>query len=241
MLVNLGSGSGWMSALMRDGGTEFVDVDIDAHALELSSASLGCVCADGTCLPFAAGSVDGIILTEVIEHVTRQHASAMLREAHRVLRFGGLLLGTTPVHGRIEGCASPTNPYHLYEFSAYELGLHLAEVFGDRRVLLPFDEGDRRHGAGTFFCSKGADRFPPVTEQIALWYTREMLRCRGSNEAAGVLALRAKLRVEGLSAWRDADTWRFLLRPSFAAWVLAWPYRRLRIVISPVLRRLRST
>jgi SAM-dependent methyltransferase len=45
-------------------------------------------------LPFAAGSFDAVLLTDVLEHVAEDHAS--LRAAGRLLRPGGVALVTVP-------------------------------------------------------------------------------------------------------------------------------------------------
>jgi len=53
-----------------------------------------CLQSIGEQLPFADGSFDFILLSEVVEHLEEPHMS--IREASRVLRPGGRLLVTTP-------------------------------------------------------------------------------------------------------------------------------------------------
>ena len=53
-----------------------------------------CVQALGDALPFASGSFDCVLLSEVVEHL--QAPERTMREAARVLRPGGRLLVTTP-------------------------------------------------------------------------------------------------------------------------------------------------
>lgn len=49
---------------------------------------------DGKTLPMESNSVDCVLMTEVLEHLSQP--SAVLKEVHRVLKPAGLLMGTTP-------------------------------------------------------------------------------------------------------------------------------------------------
>lgn len=49
---------------------------------------------DGKTLPMESNSVDCIMMTEVLEHLSQP--VAVLKEVHRVLKPAGLLMGTTP-------------------------------------------------------------------------------------------------------------------------------------------------
>lgn len=51
---------------------------------------------DGSDVPFAAGSVDYVVLHHVCEHGHCNEATGMVQEAHRVLRPGGSLLVFVP-------------------------------------------------------------------------------------------------------------------------------------------------
>jgi len=57
-------------------------------------AGYACTQGIGEALPFATGSFDCVLLSEVIEHLTAPQNS--IHEAARVLRSGGRLMVTTP-------------------------------------------------------------------------------------------------------------------------------------------------
>jgi SAM-dependent methyltransferase len=95
-----------------------VAVDVTAEAVRAAAAEGGpatfCQAAAES-LPFAAGAFDTVTCFEVVEHVA--DASAVVREAARVLSADGSFLVSTPnahytrpVEGR------PRNPFHVREF-----------------------------------------------------------------------------------------------------------------------------
>lgn len=67
--------------------------------------------------PFADKSFDFVLCFQVIEHIRDDHA--LLKEIHRVLRPGGILLMTTP--NRIRSLSR--NPWHVREYTASELSV----------------------------------------------------------------------------------------------------------------------
>lgn len=73
--------------------TEYVGVDLE-NGFEYNETSKPDFLWDGIKLPFHNSEFDTVILTEVLEHVTDPFIT--LKEAHRVLRKGGLLFFTVP-------------------------------------------------------------------------------------------------------------------------------------------------
>lgn len=80
--------------------------DIDAYGLrvvytDVSSAKKPHAQADAASLPFRSGAFDGVICSEVLEHVS--DPIVVLGEVHRVLRPHGRLLLCIPFLNRIHG------------------------------------------------------------------------------------------------------------------------------------------
>jgi ubiquinone/menaquinone biosynthesis C-methylase UbiE len=103
--IGCGAGNLLLQATVADSYPMALDLSMQAltfvrSRLEEASASVdapvgfACTQAIGEALPFAAGSMDCVLLSEVIEHLEEPQIST--REAMRVLRPGGRLLITTP-------------------------------------------------------------------------------------------------------------------------------------------------
>jgi len=80
--------------------------DIEAYGLrvvyaDVSTAKQPHVQADAAWLPFRDGSFDGVICSEVLEHVPDPRV--VLKDVHRVLKPDGLLLVCIPFLNRIHG------------------------------------------------------------------------------------------------------------------------------------------
>jgi len=92
-----------IESIIQDGLVEFVETDV----------SLGprtkIVC-DGTSLPFADDSFEGVIVQAVLEHVVDPYKC--VTEIHRVLRRGGLVYAETPFMQQVHG-----GPYDFTRFT----------------------------------------------------------------------------------------------------------------------------
>src|ERR1700674_1705799 len=94
--LDFGCGDGRSSGLwLRDHGMRYVGVDLSENAIEMARGiGLTAHRVDGEDLPFDSGTFDVAIAFEVFEHLFNPHHAA--GELLRVLKPGGVLLGTVP-------------------------------------------------------------------------------------------------------------------------------------------------
>jgi SAM-dependent methyltransferase len=118
-------------------GNEVVGLDIDRVALA-KAAELGVetvVANVDEPLPFPAASFDAVVAGELLEHL--QFPDALVAEARRVLRPGGVLVGSVPNAFRLQsrlrflrGRPPEDDPTHLHLFSPAAM----------RKLLAGFEE-----------------------------------------------------------------------------------------------------
>jgi 2-polyprenyl-3-methyl-5-hydroxy-6-metoxy-1,4-benzoquinol methylase len=103
-VLDLGSGEGRFAAELAAAGADVLAADGAVEPLRRARARVPGVqtqLIDGEAgWPMADASFDVVWAGEVIEHVA--DTAAWLSEVRRVLRAGGLLLLTTPAHGRVK-------------------------------------------------------------------------------------------------------------------------------------------
>lgn len=91
VLVDLACGGGLMAPQVRSRGYRHLGVDLCATAVRVARQhGVSPVTADVRALPLGDGCADVVVAGEVLEHVT--DLSAVIAEACRVLRPGGLLV-----------------------------------------------------------------------------------------------------------------------------------------------------
>lgn len=96
-ILDVGTADGLMLAHLRErlGSLTFLGVDLSINLLLATPIDgVGKLQADALSLPFSANTIDAVIATAVIEHVS--NSFKMVGECARVLRSGGLLVLTTP-------------------------------------------------------------------------------------------------------------------------------------------------
>jgi len=95
-LLDVGCAGGFLVATARAQGWRAIGIDLALEACRAATrAAAGPVVqADARALPFGAGALDAVTLVNVLDHTTEPHA--VLREAARVLRPGGLLVLRVP-------------------------------------------------------------------------------------------------------------------------------------------------
>ena len=122
-VLDLGCRSGALTKHFLEGNS-VVGLDIDAAALE-KAAALGIEPVQANVeepLPFEDGSFDAVVAGELLEHL--QFPDALVAEIHRVLRPGGVLVGSVPNAFRVQsrlrflrGRPPEDDPTHLRMFS----------------------------------------------------------------------------------------------------------------------------
>ena len=100
-ILDVGCGGGSLSLLFARSGFEVIGVDPDEVAVQAAvrqadrigiEASFQTAAAEH--LPFGASTFDVVVISEVLEHVS--DIDLALDEVYRVLKFGGVLLFSTP-------------------------------------------------------------------------------------------------------------------------------------------------
>jgi SAM-dependent methyltransferase len=153
-VLDLGCRSGALTKHFLDGNS-VVGLDVDAAALE-KARSLGIEPVQANVeerLPFGDESFDAVVAGELFEHL--QFPDALVAEIRRVLRAGGVLVGSVPNAFRLQsrlrflrGLAPEDDPTHLRMFSPD----------GVRALLRDFD-GVRIEFVGGRFVRLGARLF----------------------------------------------------------------------------------
>ena len=138
-VLDLGCRSGALSRHFLD-GNQVVGLDVDRVALA-KAAELGIepVVTDAEDpLPFPDGSFDAVVAGELLEHL--RFPDAVVNEARRVLRPGGVIVGSVPNAFRLQsrlrflrGRPPEDDPTHLHMFSPDALRALLAG-FGNVRL-----------------------------------------------------------------------------------------------------------
>lgn len=109
VLVDLGCGDGSSAVFARRFKPDIYWVGVDIFQSELARGVAGeqVLLYDGVHLPFADDSLPLVYSNQVLEHV--RHPEPLLREVQRVLRPGGVFIGST----------SQLEPYHAFSLWNY--------------------------------------------------------------------------------------------------------------------------
>lgn len=126
-LLDVGCAYGFLLERFQ-GRADLYGFDVSPHAIEVArerlpeaSFTLG---SAGDKLPFGDASFDGVMMTDVIEHLTREHQETSAAELARVLRPGGTLYITTPNHNWVRKVF-----YAIPDRMEHHIGLlHLREL-----------------------------------------------------------------------------------------------------------------
>ena len=154
-VADIACGVGYGSELLAQFAETVVGIDRDEATVTQARSrylrsNLSFLCADATCLPLDASSIDLVVSCETIEHLASP--DRLLSEIKRVLRPEGVLVASTPNIERYAQTRSGPNPYHVSEMRPSEFAglltnnfafvhfLGQALVFGSSiRSLVPAD------------------------------------------------------------------------------------------------------
>ena len=131
--VACGSGMG-TKYLSAAGAASSVGLDIDPAAVSFATKLYG-ECEFAQCdvarLCIASASIDVVVSFETIEHIADQ--AGFLKECHRVLKPGGILICSTP--NQMLSKWAPPNPFHVRELKVQEFADTVSSVFGDVQLF----------------------------------------------------------------------------------------------------------
>jgi SAM-dependent methyltransferase len=137
-VLEAGCGEGYGADLLSDVARRVLALDHDAPTLAHVARrypGVNAARANLVALPVRSGACEAVVSLQVIEHLWEQER--FLRECHRVLVPGGVLLVSTPNRLTFSpGRDTPLNPYHTRELTAVELaGLVTDAGFAEIEVL----------------------------------------------------------------------------------------------------------
>jgi len=173
MVLDIGSGSGWLSKLMAEKGVRAYGMDLSTEQWKRGTEVLGgkregFVVGDALSLPFRDLCLDGVILSEVLEHVS--NPGRVLEEGSRVLKSGGRVLLSVPFEEKIRyalcvHCNKPTPiNAHLRTFDASTVKIICREAGFEVRKSVQF--------MPRALSLTGLNRFLPFLP-YSLWRTAE--------------------------------------------------------------------
>jgi SAM-dependent methyltransferase len=127
-VLDVGAGRGSFVTEARRRGFDACGLDIDTGAPKIwRQSGVPGVVGDGALTPFVAGSFDVVRMKEVIEHV--QNPLALIVEARRLLRPGGLFIAHVPSqYSQFYPIANFWDDYtHVRPFSRFALTRLIAD------------------------------------------------------------------------------------------------------------------
>lgn len=140
-VLDVGVGDGAFEEIAAERGLVVHVLDPDARAIERVAGRLGlgdrAKAGSIVSIPWPDASFDSVVVSEVLEHLDDATLEAGLAEIRRVLRPGGVLLGTVPADENLEAetavCPDCGRRFHRWgharSFSATGLAASLSARF----------------------------------------------------------------------------------------------------------------
>lgn len=102
LVVNVGPGNGYLESRCVEAGINVLSIDPDeATVMLMRDRGVTAETAFLNDLPLADASVACLVASEVLEHVPTSDLLASVREIRRILKPGGIFLGTVPFAERL--------------------------------------------------------------------------------------------------------------------------------------------
>jgi ubiquinone/menaquinone biosynthesis C-methylase UbiE len=98
LILDLGCGPGQVANYLADHGRDVIGLDSSSRMVRIAAARTNRVrftCGDIRWLPFRSQSCPAVVAFYSVQHLARSDLEAGLREMHRVLSAGGLLVVAT--------------------------------------------------------------------------------------------------------------------------------------------------
>ncbi len=99
-VLNIGVGNGVLESLALAKGVDIWSLDPSERSIDRLRQALGvgekAQVGYSQAIPFADAHFDAVVMSEVLEHLDEAVLEATLDEVHRVLRAGGVFIGTVP-------------------------------------------------------------------------------------------------------------------------------------------------
>ena len=132
-VLDLGSGCGYGSAYLAEvPGRVIIGLDRSHEATKYASMHyqgnrLSYLVGDASVLPVKTESIDAVIALEIVEHI--KNIESTMLEIKRVLKRQGIFIASTPNRLVTGTEKTPTNPYHIREYTPNEFEALLTPLF----------------------------------------------------------------------------------------------------------------
>lgn len=145
-VLNIGVGNGYLELICCRKGVQIHSLDPSDRAITKIRESLGiserAKVGQSQNIPFPADYFDVVVMSEVLEHLELRVFDTTLHEVFRVLKSGGLFIGTVPAREDLEEalvvCPHCANKFHRWghtrSFDNADLRLELEKLFCDVTV-----------------------------------------------------------------------------------------------------------